>query len=57
VSIALDITPGSGRVADLDHHDTDTDAIRALDAKIPADTRVDCALLTVGDGVMVARKR
>jgi len=57
VSIALDSTPGSGRVADPDHHDTDTDAIGALNAKIRDDTRVDCALLTVGDGVMVARKR
>ncbi|HET7064805.1 MAG TPA: hypothetical protein VFI49_11080 [Rudaea sp.] len=55
--IALDITPGSGRVADPDHHDADTDAIRALNAKIRDDTRVESALLTIGDGVMLVRKK
>ena len=47
----------SGRVADPDHHDADTDAIRALNAKIRDDNRVDATLLTIGDGVMMARKR
>ena len=55
--IALDNMLWSGRVADAQQHDTDTDAIRALNAKIHADTRVEAALLTVGDGVMVVRKR
>jgi len=55
--VVLDNMLWSGRVADPDHHDADTDAIRALNAKIRDDTRVDCALLTIGDGVMVARKR
>jgi predicted O-methyltransferase YrrM len=54
--IALDNMLWSGRVADAQQHDADTDAIRALNAKIHADSRVDCALLTVGDGVMVVRK-
>jgi predicted O-methyltransferase YrrM len=55
--IALDNMLWSGRVADPLQHDADTDAIRALNAKIHADSRVDAVLLTVGDGVMLARKR
>lgn len=55
--IALDNMLWSGRVADAGQHDADTDAIRALNAKIHADTRVEATLLTVGDGVMVVRKR
>jgi predicted O-methyltransferase YrrM len=55
--IALDNMLWSGRVADPDHHDTDTDAIRTLNAKIRSDARVEAALLTIGDGVMLARKR
>jgi predicted O-methyltransferase YrrM len=55
--ITLDNMLWSGRVADPDHHDTDTDAIRALNAKIHSDSRVDAVLLTIGDGVMLARKK
>jgi predicted O-methyltransferase YrrM len=55
--IALDNMLWSGRVADPDAHDADTDAIRVLNAKIRADTRVDTSLLTIGDGVMLVRKR
>jgi predicted O-methyltransferase YrrM len=55
--IALDNMLWSGRVADPDHHDTDTDAIRTLNAKIRADSRVDAVLLTIGDGVTLARKK
>ncbi len=55
--IALDNMLWSGRVADAQVHDTDTDAIRALNTKIHADARVDAALLTIGDGVMLVRKR
>jgi len=55
--IALDNMLWSGRVCDPDHHDADTDAIRALNAKIRADGRVEATLLTIGDGVMLARKR
>jgi O-methyltransferase len=54
---ALDIAPRSGRVTDPDHRDADTDAIRALNAKIPDDTRVESVLLTIGDGVMLVRKK
>lgn len=55
--IALDNMLWSGRVADAQQHDTDTDAIRALNAKIHADTRVEATLLTIGDGVTVVHKR
>jgi predicted O-methyltransferase YrrM len=54
--IALDNMLWSGRVADTQYHDADTDALRALNAKIRDDARVDACLLTVGDGVMLAQK-
>jgi predicted O-methyltransferase YrrM len=55
--IALDNMLWSGTVADPNVHDEDTDALRALNAKIRDDRRVDACLLTVGDGLMLARKR
>ena len=55
--IALDNMLWSGAVADSKVHDADTDALRALNAKIRDDARVESCLLTVGDGVMLARKR
>jgi len=47
----------SGAVADRSVKDRDTTALRDLNAKIHADERVDMALATVGDGVMMARVR
>jgi len=55
--IALDNMLWAGRVADPQHHDADTDAIRKLNAKIDSDTHVDASLITIGDGVMLVRKR
>jgi predicted O-methyltransferase YrrM len=55
--IALDNMLWGGKVAQPDAHDEDTDALRALNAKIRSDKRVDACLLTVGDGVMLVRKR
>lgn len=55
--VALDNMLWSGKVADASVHDPDTDALRALNAKIAADPRVEACLLSVGDGVMLARKR
>jgi len=55
--IALDNMLWSGDVADSRIHNPDTDALRALNAKIRDDARVDACLLTVGDGVMLALKR
>jgi predicted O-methyltransferase YrrM len=55
--IALDNMLWSGRVADPGQRDDDTEAIRSLNAKIHADSRVEATLLTVGDGVTLVRKR
>lgn len=55
--IAVDNVLWSGAVADPAIADAHTAALRALNAKIHADPRVDMALATIGDGVMLARKR
>jgi len=55
--VALDNMLWSGAVANPKVSDADTSALRALNAKIHTDPRVDMALATVGDGVMLARKR
>jgi predicted O-methyltransferase YrrM len=46
-----------GAVADPRPRDASTRALRALNLKIRDDERVDACLLTVADGVMLARKR
>jgi predicted O-methyltransferase YrrM len=55
--IAIDNTLWSGAVIDPAHRDADTGAIRALNDAIHRDGRVDVAMLTVGDGLTLARKR
>jgi predicted O-methyltransferase YrrM len=55
--IAIDNVLWSGRVADPSVHDESTDAIRALNAKIAGDERVDPVIVPVGDGLTLARKR
>lgn len=55
--IALDNMLWSGAVVDPANTDANTVAIRALNKKIHADDRVDVALATIGDGVMLARKK
>lgn len=55
--IAIDNALWSGQVADPARTDDDTAAIRALNAAIATDARVDAAMLTVGDGIMLARKK
>jgi len=55
--VAVDNTLWSGAVADeSDQRDT-TCAIRALNAKIAADSRVTASLIPIGDGLYLARKR
>jgi len=44
-----------GRVAKPD--DENSQAISALNTKLTNDPRIECALLTVADGIMVCRKR
>jgi predicted O-methyltransferase YrrM len=55
--LAIDNVLWSGAVADPSAVDAETAAIRALNAKVRDDGRVEACLLTVGDGVMLARKR
>ena len=54
--IAIDNVLWGGSVA-RPAKDDDTAALQALNAKIHADERVDMAMLPIGDGVTLARKR
>ena len=54
--IGIDNVLWGGRVADDAVDDEDTQAIRALNAKVRDDARVDVAMLPVGDGLTLARK-
>jgi predicted O-methyltransferase YrrM len=55
--IALDNPLWSGRVAEPGSGDADTEALKALNAKLSDDPRVDACLLTIGDGMTLARVR
>ena len=55
--ILVDNTLWSGGVIDPARTDDDTNAIRAFNDAVAADERVDSALLTLGDGLTVLRKR
>jgi predicted O-methyltransferase YrrM len=55
--IALDNTLWSGDVAEPSNTKPDTVALRALNDALHRDERVDIALLPLGDGVTLARKR
>jgi predicted O-methyltransferase YrrM len=55
--IVFDNVLWSGRVADPRVRDADTRALRALNTKIAADDRVDKVMVTIGDGMTVARKK
>ena len=55
--IVVDNTLWSGHVADPSNNDADTVALRAFNDALHHDERVDLALLPVGDGVTLARKR
>lgn len=55
--VALDNTLWKGAVIDPACNDADTSAIRALNRKVHGDARVDMALLAIGDGLTLARKR
>jgi len=55
--IAIDNVLWSGAVADPEKHDANTDALRALNTKITDDKRVEACLLTVGDGIMLVRRK
>ncbi len=54
--IAVDNTLWDGRVADDAVDDDDTRAIRAFNAALHDDARVDLSLVPIGDGLTLARK-
>lgn len=55
--IAVDNTLWDGRVADDSVQDADTCAIRAFNAALRDDVRVDVSLVPIGDGLTLARRR
>ncbi len=55
--IAMDNVLWGGSVADPSNKSADTEAIRALNAKLKEDRRVDLSLLPIGDGLTLCRKR
>ncbi|MCL4721489.1 MAG: class I SAM-dependent methyltransferase [Gammaproteobacteria bacterium] len=55
--IALDNTLWSGRVADPADSEPDTLALRALNSRLQSDLRFDLAMLPVGDGLTLLRRR
>jgi predicted O-methyltransferase YrrM len=55
--VTLDNTLWHGAVVDRTVRDADTRAIRAINRKVRDDPRVEAAFVTIGDGMMLARKR
>ena len=55
--LLIDNVIWGGSVANLADKDADTEAIRALNAKLLKDERVDLTLFAVGDGMTCALKR
>ncbi|GAA1012162.1 O-methyltransferase [Acrocarpospora pleiomorpha] len=55
--IVVDNTLFLGRVADSAAQDADTEAIRAFNAMLLEDLRVDVSLLPVADGITLVRKK
>jgi len=55
--VAVDNTLWSGRVADPKVKDADTEALRAFNASVTSDERVDLCLVPIGDGLTLLRKR
>jgi predicted O-methyltransferase YrrM len=54
--ITIDNTLWSGKVADSDNHEMETEVIRTFNEKLFRDTRVDLSLVPIGDGLTLARK-
>ncbi len=55
--VIVDNTLRAGEVADLNNKEAGISAVRALNAKIARDERVDRVLLPLADGVTLVRKR
>jgi predicted O-methyltransferase YrrM len=55
--IAVDNVLWNGRVAEPGNRERDTEAIRAFNAFVHQDDRVDLSLVPIADGVMLCRKK
>ena len=55
--IAIDNALWNGRVSDPSAKDSSTTAIRSINSKVAADSRVSSSLVPIGDGLLLARKR
>lgn len=55
--IALDNVLWDGAVIDPDDRSTATEGVRAANAHVRDDSRVDISLIPIGDGLMLARKK
>jgi predicted O-methyltransferase YrrM len=55
--VAVDNVLWNGAVIDSRKQDVDTKAIRAFNARLKRDKRVEIAMLPIGDGLTLARKR
>jgi len=55
--IAIDNVLWSGKVLDAKDHSADTTALRALNAKLKDDQRIDLTMVPIGDGLTLARVR
>jgi caffeoyl-CoA O-methyltransferase len=55
--IVFDNVLWMGQVIDPANQTEDTEAIRALNDFLPTDPRVECVMIPVADGLMLARKR
>jgi predicted O-methyltransferase YrrM len=55
--VAVDNVLWSGKVADADARDADTSALKAFNVHVREDARVDVAMIPIGDGLTLARKR
>ena len=55
--VLIDNLLWGGSVANLADNDEDTKAIRAVNATLKSDERVDLALFAAGDGMTAALKR
>jgi caffeoyl-CoA O-methyltransferase len=55
--LLIDNVLWSGRVADPDATDDDTEAIRRCNDRVAADDRLDVVMLPIADGLTVARRR
>lgn len=53
----MDNTLWGGSVIDPAKHDADTEAIRAFNAKLKGDARIELSMLPIADGLTLALKR